>query len=1776
MPARTPYDELMSDEPHHECGFALLRLLKPPEYYEEKYGTCFFGLNRMYMLMEKQRNRGQDGCGVASVKLDVAPGTRYIHCEKSIEKDPIADVFTRVQKMANEKLKKAPADARIGGDKPGEGASRIDPHWVKDNVPFAGEVFIAHVRYGTDSDNTIDRCHPFVRESNWMTRNLLLAGNFNITNNEDLFQSLVQIGQHPRELSDTVMLLEKIGHFVDKENNDMYVKYSATGQAPRTCFSLIAENLNVAQILRRASTDWDGGYCIAGVLGHGDAFCMRDPSGIRPAFYLANDEVVVVASEAPLIQTVFNVKEHEVHPLPPGQAMVVKRSGHWSLQKVLPPKPLKQCSFERIYFSRGNDAGVYRERERLGRLMLPALVKMLQEGGDSLGNAVLSFIPNTSELAYLGLVKEAQDEMARQRTQVLLQMQGKSGPELEAAIEKTNAMCVRTEKVVHKDAKIRTFIQEDSSREHLTMHAYDVHYGTVRAGEDVLVALDDSIVRGNTLKNAILRTLDRLGPKRIIVLSSCPQIRYPDVYGIDMAKMGDLAAFKAAITLLQESGRGQVITDVYRACREQLGRPLNSGEFVNHVKRIYDPFTPEEISAKIVQQIRPSDCHAEIGVLFNTVDALHEAMPEHSGDWYFTGDYPTNGGVKVCCRAFVLWMEGSSARCYGVSSAASIALSSVLVAGDGGSEHALAWKISQSYDVGRVFVAPGNAGTNGTHSCAKTPVQKDETSPLIQVDIPFNPPHFAEVKAFCRENGVALVVLGAVSGGLSEAQLASEGMGDVLRQDGVKVFGPSAAADEIESSEGFMRAFAERHGVPILSVPLESVGEDWARGCEVSVLALSDGSSYKMLPFAVHDQKWALDDDRGLRTDGMGAFVPSPLVCPDMLERIEREVVQPVLEGLRKEGRPFVGCLHTELAIAPTGPKVLRFRCRMGDPVGQAALRLLEGDTYGILAACAAGRLAEAKVAIRENTSVVAVVMASGGYPGSYRRGHPVTGVERALCVPGTTVFHSGTTVLGERSARALRRSFSGMHQEPPAASQRIMTNGGRVLTVVSVGRGLHEARERAYVGVRAISFNDAWYRHDVAALASLVSSPRRNSSCSDIFIVPSTPQASTAGASGLTYRAAGVDRSACQAAVASFEPLAARTVREGSGHESGPLWAALRGKVHEVAKDEIPYLLVSSTSAVGTKLRLAAHAKHFDSLGVDLVALCANDVAARGAEPLFFHEHISTNKVDAEQAMQMVRGVAEGCVEAGCTLLDTGVAELPGVFAQGGGSDFVGFAVGRVERGGLLPRHGAMVAGDALIALPSSGLHSNGFSLVRFIIRAAGLDYNQAAPFDPTRSLGDALLTPARIYVQPLLALSREGLLKGAAPVASGGLQRCCDGVLPEHLVAKLQADAWEMPAAQRWLAAVGKVKCSELAATFNCGIGMLLVVAAADRERAMQALRDLHEEPVLVGELGSRKADSLPLEVEGADLAWLMLPELGASLPFPEVLSSLQDPWTISRKKVVVLGGREEVSPLQALVQALALPASAADLSAFVCPYPDSPLLAHARNMGLQATVLGKGQFASTEFYCEGLEGLDSGAGEDAEGGGPAPGTGADDGAGQGSSSISADFSRQFDELMTSLTPDFIVVLDDVDRTLLTRQLLQRYMGRVLLVHASLLPAFPGPCPIEAALRAGVCITGCTVSFAAPPSSLGAEHRHGPVILQEATKVHANDTASTLRARLVAECEAAALSRAVQLVASGSVVLKSDDGGYSLGRSASFTEAASDDMLGGGLVSGARKSAH
>jgi len=1337
--------------------------------------------------------------------------------------------------------------------------------------------------------------------------------------------------------------------------------------------------------------------------------------------------------------------------------------------------------------------------------------------------------------------------MSRRRAEAITQLTqqgaGKSPVSLEEALKQIEEMKVRTEKVVHKEAKIRTFIQEDSSREHLTLHAYDVHYGTVRPGKDVLVALDDSIVRGNTLKNAILRTLDRLGPKRIVVLSSCPQIRFPDVYGIDMAKLGDLAAFKAAVTMLQDAGRSHILDEVYKACRAQLAQPLHSGEFVNHVKRVYDSFTPEEITKKIAAQVTPSDCSAEVEILYNTVDALHEAMPEHAGDWYFTGDYPTPGGVKACCRAFVLWMEGSSARCYGVSSASSCAKTPVLVIGHGGAEHALAWKISLSHEVGCVYVAPGNGGTIGQqtfnsghpehhHGC------KPDTAPLIPVDVPLAPPLFKEVRDFCKERAITLAVVGS-------EQMLTKGLADVLRGAGVPVFGPSQAAAEIDSSRAFSRSFAQKQGVQMVDPPHDEAAlEEWPRGAEVSVLTFTDGMCHTVFPAAVQDHKRSLHQDRGTITDGMGAFAPSLLVNADMLARIEKDVIRPVLDGLREDERPFVGCLHTELVIMPSGPKVLAFRCCLGDPAAQAALPLFDGDLFEVLSACARTRLQGSPLHVMPETSVVAVVMASGGYPGTFRRGFAVTGLERALCVPGAHIFHSGTALEDEcacpetpSKSKALVRMSTLNNIAPPQISHRLASCGGRVLTVAAVGRGLTEARERAYVGVRAVNFTDAWYRHDIAAIPTFTNEDEAKPAAVT-FHPPPRPEE-------FTYRAAGVDNDAREAAMASFKPLARRTrVMSTSGSvESDAKTCDVTSMMQDGRRT-----LISTTANVGTKMVVAAKCDRFDTVGIDLVALCANHLAARGAEPLFFHEHLSTAKLDGRQAMEMVKGVAEGCVEAGCALMDTGVAELPGILGPNG-YDFVGFAVGAVNPEALLPNMSAMKGGDVLIALPASGMHSNGFSLVRCIIRAAGLEYSQAAPFDPTRSLGDALLPASRIYVKPVLSLAKEGLLLGAAQVASGGLARCFDEVLPSHLAANIRAAAWELPVAFRWLAAVGKIRSKELSSTFNCGLGMVLVVSQENVDKVMHLLRDQREEPVVIGELLPRVQGAQPVEITGEDSCWLMLPELGVSLPFPEVLSSLQDPWRVSRMRVLVLAGSEEVTPLQSLVQAASLPASAAVLVAVMSTDPNSHALRVARSAGLRDQVLGDGRFTESGFFCDGLEDLE----RDNE---------ADSGGGPGINAA-ADFSTHLEKAMESLQAELLVILDDVDTSLLTRSFLTTHEGRVIVLHASLLPSFPGPQPVEAALRSGVCVTGCTMCFAVPPVSLGSA-RHGPQILQETCRIFATDATSTLRQRLVSQCETQVLPRAVQLIASGSIALRRDDDGYGLGRSASFTEAASEGMLG------------
>jgi amidophosphoribosyltransferase len=1527
------------DEIGHECGFALLRLLKPPEYYYEKYGTQFFGVNRMHLLMEKQRNRGQDGAGVANVKLDMPPGSRFIHCEKSIAADPINDLFRRVEQQATQMLQKAPKEARIQGV---DGKSFIDPRWVKDNIPFCGELFLAHVRYGTDSENSIDRCHPVTRESNWMTRNLILAGNFNITNNEDLFASLVQLGQHPRELSDTVMLLEKIGHFVDKENNDLYVKYSAAGHNPQTCFSLIAENLNVPRILRRASSLWDGGYCIAGLLGHGDSFVMRDPSGIRPAFYYADDEIITVCSEAPLIQTVFNVTEDNVHPLPPGQALCISRSGSWTIEKILQPLELKQCSFERIYFSRGNDAKVYREREELGRLLLQPLLGVLKTVGCSLANSVLSYIPNTSELAFHGLAKEAQDHLDRLKVEAFKAIAAGTKSSSDPSLAEILAAKVRCEKVVHKDAKIRTFIQEDASREHLTMHAYDVHYGTIRRGQDCIVALDDSIVRGNTLKNAILRTLDKMGPTKIVVVSSCPQIRFPDVYGIDMAKLGDLAAFKAAVGLLRERNASHVLNEVYRRCREELAAPMRKEVVVNHVKAIYEMFTPEEISVRIAKDVRPDDCKADVSILYQTVEDLHRALPEHSGDWYFTGDYPTPGGARVCCRAFALWMEGSSQRCYGISSALSFMRSRrpALVLGSGAREHALAWKLSMSAEVSCIFVAPGNGGISSPLGAESL-----NTVPTISVDVPVKAPHFAEIISFCQEQSVGLVVVGP-------EQMLADGIADRLRAEDICVFGPSQAAAELEVSKAFAKEFMGRHNIPTAAykvfkgkeqlqaaydfidsasydvvvkasglaagkgvvVPetkdeakkavrdcleaeifgaagLEVVLEERMFGPECSVLALCDGRRFAVLPPA-QDHKRVFDGDLGPNTGGMGAFAPTPVVNTEMMERIKKEILQPTIDGMRAEGKPFVGCLFAGLMITVDGPKVIEFNCRFGDPETEAVLPLIDGDLHRVLLSCALGELSESAstIAVSPDKFSVSVIMASGGYPGSYEKGHEISGIERAHVVPGVTVFHAGTTLadpstalssLTGPGAGALHRMLHHRTMRKATRPNPVVTSGGRVLAVTAVAHGgIAEARERAYVAVRSIKFQGSFYRKDIGASAVTVK-PKRSSSMSASDL---TARQVVRPKDSATYLEAGVDLDMDEAVGQGTKTLMLRTLRQGyemSGNQ---------GHFNISSLSYPSPMIVSSTNGVGTKLKVAAAMGQFKTIGTDLIALCANDVAARGAEPLFFSCHFSVCKLDAQQALEVNEGVADGCTEACCAFLESKTAEMPGVYNPNS-FDLVGFAVGSAERPSLLPLYDQMQAGDVIVGLQSSGLHSNGFSLLRSVVQAAGIRYERAAPFDPTRSFGEVVLAPTRIYVRALLALARAGLLKGAAPITNGGLTRSIPRVLPRKLKAQLRADRWELPPVLRWLAARCKIPCDELAATFNCGVGIALVVAAEKKDEVLKLLKEHDEEAWVIGELAERIEGEPQVNIDGAESAWLMLPELGVSLPFPQVLSSLQD---------------------------------------------------------------------------------------------------------------------------------------------------------------------------------------------------------------------------------------------------------------------------------------------
>jgi len=633
----------MSDNIKHECGIAMLRLRKPMEYYIDKYGTWSFGLQKMYLMMEKQHNRGQDGAGIAGIKLDVAPGNRYIFRQRSNKANPIKEVFGLIYQDIDTLTRTHPDEFK-------------DPAFIKENVPFACDIYLGHLRYGTYGNYNIDYVHPVSRENNWKSKNLVMAGNFNLTNVGEVFSSLVELGQNPVDFSDTVTILENVGHRLDEENERLFRKFKDEGYSKKEISPMIEKNLDVSSILKKASRNWDGGYAMAGMVGHGDAFVMRDPAGIRPAYYYIDDEVVVVASERPVIQTIFNVRTDNVIELPPASAIIIKASGETTVEKIREETEPRKCSFERIYFSRGTDKAIYRERKKLGELLAD---RVLQTVDYDLDHTVFSYIPNTAESAFYGLIKGVEKYLNQVKIDHILS-RGKylNREELEKIINQRP----RVEKIAVKDAKLRTFITEDTSRDDLVGHIYDVTYGVIKRNVDNLVVIDDSIVRGTTLKKSIIRILDKLDPKKIVVVSSSPQLRYPDCYGIDMAKLGDFIAFRAAIELLKDTGKESVIQSVYSSALKELQKPVE--EMKNLVREIYKPFSTEEISAKISSMLKSDDIKSEVKIVFQSIEGLHEACPGHLGDWYFTGNYPTPGGNKVVNQSLINYIEGRNVRAY--------------------------------------------------------------------------------------------------------------------------------------------------------------------------------------------------------------------------------------------------------------------------------------------------------------------------------------------------------------------------------------------------------------------------------------------------------------------------------------------------------------------------------------------------------------------------------------------------------------------------------------------------------------------------------------------------------------------------------------------------------------------------------------------------------------------------------------------------------------------------------------------------------------------------------------------------------------------------------------------------------------------------------------------------------------------------------------------------------------------------------------------------------
>ncbi|MCG8327425.1 MAG: amidophosphoribosyltransferase [Chitinophagales bacterium] len=630
----------MSDQIKHECGIAMIRLLKPLSYYQEKYGTAFYGLDKMQLLMQKQRNRGQDGAGLATIKLDVEPGKKYISRKRSNASNYLGDLFQQIHRHFND----------VDSDR------LKDADWLKENKPYMGELLLGHLRYGTHGDNTIETCHPFLRQNNWIARNLILAGNFNLTNVDELFDELIELGQYPKEKSDTVTVLEKIGHFLDDEIQRLHTWYKPDGYSNREINELIYQNLDIQRLLRRASKKFDGGYVMGGLIGHGDAFMMRDPAGIRPAFYYHDDEVVVAASERPAIQTVFDIHLDKVKELNRGHALIIKKDGRVMVEPYIEQLERKACSFERIYFSRGTDRDIYLERKQLGKQLANAVLDAVDH---DYKRTVYSFVPNTAETAYFGLIEGLEERLNEYKKEEIIKMGSDLKPK---KLEKLLALKTRTEKLVVKDAKQRTFIADTSSRGALVSHAYDVTYGIVKNHKDTLVLVDDSIVRGTTLRDSIIQIVSRLKPKKIVIVSSAPQIRFPDCYGIDMSRMQEFVAFRALVALLKENDKGHLLQEAYERCKAQ--EHLSKEEITNEVAALYDEFPYEEVSKKIAEIVTPPGIDIPIEVIYQTVDGLREACPNNNGDWYFSGEYPTPGGNRVVNRSFINYMEGNNKRAY--------------------------------------------------------------------------------------------------------------------------------------------------------------------------------------------------------------------------------------------------------------------------------------------------------------------------------------------------------------------------------------------------------------------------------------------------------------------------------------------------------------------------------------------------------------------------------------------------------------------------------------------------------------------------------------------------------------------------------------------------------------------------------------------------------------------------------------------------------------------------------------------------------------------------------------------------------------------------------------------------------------------------------------------------------------------------------------------------------------------------------------------------------